>query len=155
MIHIEKVELKDKELLFNINQKYLYEMTLYYNDPMDENGNYHYGYFDEYFTLDNRIPYFIYNDNDLVGFVFINNYSYINEHVDYVIGQMTIFPAYRQKGYAHNTIKLLFDLYKGAWEIKYNEKNIKAKNFWEKETLIFNPRKIIINEYETLLKFHN
>ncbi len=32
----------------NFNQKYLYEMTNFYDDPMDENGNYHYGHLDDY-----------------------------------------------------------------------------------------------------------
>ncbi len=33
-----------------------------FDAQMDENGNYHYGYFDEYFTGPRRTAYFIYND---------------------------------------------------------------------------------------------
>ncbi len=47
---ITDVKKYNKAVLWNINQKYLYEMTNFYDDPMDENGNYHYGHFDEYFT---------------------------------------------------------------------------------------------------------
>lgn len=43
-------------------------MTNYYPDDMDENGNYHYGYFDAYFTEPNRKAYLIYNEQCLVGF---------------------------------------------------------------------------------------
>ena len=50
MIRLQMVQPKDRNLLWNINQKYLYEMTKFYDDPMDEEGNYHYGHFDEYFT---------------------------------------------------------------------------------------------------------
>ena len=53
MLRLQTVQAKDRDLLRNINQKYLYEMTSYYDDPMDENGNYHYGHFDDYF-LDPR-----------------------------------------------------------------------------------------------------
>ena len=49
MLRLQTVQAKDRDLLWNINQKYLYEMTSYYDDPMDENGNYHYGHFDDYF----------------------------------------------------------------------------------------------------------
>ena len=38
MIRLQTVQAKDSELLWNINQKYLYEMTHFYDDPMDENG---------------------------------------------------------------------------------------------------------------------
>ncbi len=43
MLRLQTVQEKDRELLWNINQKYLYEMTGFYDDPMDEKGNYHYG----------------------------------------------------------------------------------------------------------------
>ena len=49
MLRLQIVQIKDRELLWNINQKYLYKMTGFYDDPMDENGNYHYGHFDDYF----------------------------------------------------------------------------------------------------------
>ena len=49
MLRLQSVQAKDRDLLWNINQKYLYEMTSYYDDPMDENDNYHYGHFDDYF----------------------------------------------------------------------------------------------------------
>ena len=39
MIRLQNVQPKDRDLLWNINQKYLYEMTNYYDDPMDEEGN--------------------------------------------------------------------------------------------------------------------
>ena len=42
------VKPQDRELLWNINQKYLYEMTNYYDDEMDAAGVLHYGYFDDY-----------------------------------------------------------------------------------------------------------
>ena len=68
MIELRKVKTEDRDLLWNINQKYLYEMTNFYDDPMDEDGNYHYGYFDEYFTDPKRTAYFLYHDDTLVGF---------------------------------------------------------------------------------------
>jgi hypothetical protein len=44
MITLQAAQEKDRELLWNINQKYLYEMTNFYDDPMDENGNYQLGF---------------------------------------------------------------------------------------------------------------
>ena len=59
MLRLQTVQAKDRDLLWNINQKYLYEMTSYYDDPMDESGNYHYGHFDDYFSDPKRVAYFI------------------------------------------------------------------------------------------------
>lgn len=65
MVKLTEIKPEDRMLLWNIHQKYLYEMTNYYNDEMDAEGNYHYGYFDEYFTDSNRKALFIYFDKQL------------------------------------------------------------------------------------------
>lgn len=39
MLHLQKVQLAQRDLLWNVNQKCLYEMTNFYDDPMDEMGN--------------------------------------------------------------------------------------------------------------------
>ena len=49
MIRLHSVQPHDRELVWNINQKYLYEMTMFYPDEMDA-WNLHYGHFEEYFT---------------------------------------------------------------------------------------------------------
>ena len=46
MIRLQKVGKQDRDLLFSINQKYLYEMTNFYDDEMDENGNYSYRHYE-------------------------------------------------------------------------------------------------------------
>ena len=50
MIRLQPVQPHDRDLLWNINQKYRYEMTMSYPDEMDEAGNLHYGHFEECFT---------------------------------------------------------------------------------------------------------
>ena len=44
MIKLQEVKEEEQELLWNINQKYQYEMTTYYPDKMDEQGNQRYSY---------------------------------------------------------------------------------------------------------------
>ena len=60
MLRLQTVQKKDRDLLWNINQRYLYEMTNFYDDPMDDSGNYHYGHFDDYFSDPMRVSYFIF-----------------------------------------------------------------------------------------------
>ena len=58
MIRLLLVHPTDRDLLWNINQKYLYGMTMFYPDEMDEAGNLNYGHFEEDFTDPNRSAYF-------------------------------------------------------------------------------------------------
>ena len=153
MIRLEKVTIKDRELLWNINQKYLHEMTNFNHDPMDENGNYHYGYFDEYFKDPKRIAYLIYNDEIVVGFAFICPYSNINENPDYTLAEFTIFPSFRRNHFALDTMRLIFNKHPGLWEIKFNENNIPAKSLWMTISAPFCPKVTHLNEVETVLSF--
>ena len=153
MIRLQTVEKKDRNLLWNINQKYLYEMTNFYDDPMDENGNYHYGHFDEYFTDPKRRAYFIYSDDKLAGFAMLNPYSNIDQNPDFTMAEFTIFPQYRRRHVALDTAKLILSQHPGKWEIKYNEKNYGAKRLWNTLAGPYNPEIHHLNEEETVLAF--
>ncbi len=155
MVILKEVKAKDRELLWNINQKYLYEMTLYYSDDMDENGNYQYGYFDAYFTESERKAYFIFEGENIVGFVMINTYSYLGHEPDNVIAEFTIFPSYRHRGIATKAAYLILNKFPGKWEIKFNEKNIGAKKLWESIAEQYSPNIYHLNEDETVLEFVN
>ena len=153
MIRLQTVQKKDRDLLWNINQKYLYEMTNFYDDPMDESGNYHYGHFDDYFSDPMRVAYFIFDDDVLVGFAMICPYSNIGQDPDYTMAEFTIFPAYRRKHFAFNAAKMIFDKHPGKWEIKYNEKNSGAKKLWIAVTALYEPEAHCLNDEETVLVF--
>ena len=153
MLRIIEVKPENRELLWNIHQKYLYEMTTYYDNEMDESGNYHYGYFDAYFTEPERKALFIYDSQVLVGFAMINPYSYINEQPDHVLAEFTIFPMYRKKRFATEAAGDIFRKYGGRWEIKYNEKNIAAKRLWNQVAAKYDPRQHRYSGDETVLSF--
>ena len=155
MIGLRRVEAKDRDLLFSINQKYLYEMTNYYEDEMDEHGNYGYGNFEEYFTDPRRIAYFIQDDGILVGFAMLCPYSNIGQDPDYVMAEFTIFPSYRRKHFALDAARMILARHPGKWEIKYNEKNSKAKKLWTMVTEPFHPQVVHLNEEETVFVFEN
>ncbi len=155
MVTLQKVKEKDRELLFSLNQAYLKEMTKYYPDEPDENGYYTYGFFDEYFVDKKRIAYFILNDKEIVGFCMLNPYSYFDRDVDYVLAEFTILRAFRGNHYARETIELLFTIYHGKWEIKYNINNEKAKNLWTSVTKKYNPIIKYLSDVEPVLIFRN
>ena len=153
MLRLQTVQAKNRDLLWNINQKYLYEMTSFYDDPMDENGNYHYGHFDDYFSDPKRAAYFIYDDDLLVGFAMLCPYSNIDQHPDYTMAEFTIFPAYRRKHFALDSAKMILNKHPGKWEIKYNEKNSVAKKLWNTVAAPYDPEMHRLNEEETVLSF--
>lgn len=153
MIELKKAAPGDRELLWNINQKYLYEMTAFYPDEMDEKGNFHYGYFEEYFTDPRREALLISFDGRLAGFAMVNPYSYLGGHPDHVMAEFTVFPAFRRRHIALEAAQEILGGYGGTWEIKFHEKNLPAKSLWTKVTAPYHPEKISLNGAETVLTF--
>ena len=153
MLQLQTVQAKDRDLLWNVNQKYLYEMTSFYDDPMDENGNYHYGHFADYFSDPRRTAYFIADDNVLVGFAMLCPYSDLGRNPDYTIAEFTIFPAFRRRHFALEAAKKIIGKHPGKWEIKYNERNVPAKQLWKAVTAPYAPVAHRLNEAETVLSF--
>ena len=153
MITLVAVTADEKERLHNINQKYLYEMTAFYPDVMDENGNLHYGYFEQYFVDPKRKAFFLYHGDTMVGFAMVHPYSVIDGDPDHTMAEFTIFPSYRRQGFAADAAKNILNAYPGRWEIKYNEKNLAAKALWTAITAPYQPQTVHLNEYETVLVF--
>ncbi|MBR0140398.1 MAG: GNAT family N-acetyltransferase [Firmicutes bacterium] len=153
MVTLKEVRPEDRELLYNINQKYLYEMTNFYDDPMDEAGNYHYGYFEEYFTDPKRKAFFILSDERLAGFAMVNPYSFTGRKTDHVMAEFTVFPVFRRKGVASKAAGLIFSSFPGRWEIKYNTKNTPAGALWTGLTAKYSPNTVVFSEFERVLVF--
>lgn len=153
MLKLVEAKPEDKTLLWNIHQKYLYEMTHFYDNAMDAEGNYHYGYFDAYFTEPERKALFLFWDGTLAGFAMINPYSYLGKTPDHTLAEFTIFPKYRRQHIASEAADLIFRQHKGSWEVKYNEANIPAKKLWNQVTAQYHPKRVPLNPSETVLCF--
>jgi predicted acetyltransferase len=153
MIRLMTVSSEQRTLLWNIHQKYLYEMTNYYDNEMDSEGNYHYGYFDSYFTDPRRTALLIYRDQTLAGFAMINPYSYVREHPDHVLAEFTVFPGFRRQHLAKAAAEQILEMFPGRWEIKYNEKNTAARNLWNQIAAQYQPRICRYSDTEMVLCF--
>ncbi len=153
MIGLKTKQASDRELLWNVFQKYMYEMSHLYLDEMDELGNYPYEHFDDYFKDPRRVAYFIYNDATLIGFAMICPYSCMDMEPDYTMAEFTIFPAFRQKHFAHEAVNQILAKHPGKWEIKYNEKNSAGKKLWNDVVAPFNPQVFHLDGEETVLIF--
>jgi len=156
MINLQTVRPADRTFLWNVHQKYLYEMTNFYADEMDGEGNYHYGHFEEYFTDPRRQALLIRLDGLPAGFAMVHPYSYFEGgRPDFVMAEFTVFPAFRRKRVALEAASLILAERKGDWEIKYSEKNRAAKALWNRLAQPYLPQKVSYAPDETVLLFSN
>ncbi len=131
-IELKTVTVEQKTILNNLMEKYLYEFSQYDLIPFDENGLFSDPHLGNYFTDNNRFPYFIYADGKLAGFALINRHAECPAPLDWAVAEFFVAYQYRRKGVGTAAMKMVFERHKGVWQIKYHSKNTASEIFWQK-----------------------
>jgi predicted acetyltransferase len=131
-ITVDLVKRDEMEILRNLLEKYRYEFSQYDDTDVNNLGLYGYDYFDNYWTEENRYPFFIKADGQLAGFAMINDYPDIKIDMDYSMAEFFIMYKYRKLGVGKYAAKYIFNKLKGKWQLKLHPKNIISEKFWIK-----------------------
>ena len=153
MVNLQRVTPAEKGLLWSILQKYLYEMTQYYEEVMDASGNYPYRYFEDYFQDPAREAWLIRTGGAVAGFVLCHPYTVLQQSVDYVLAECAVFPVYRGQGLAREAVLLLLQTHPGHWALKFHNDNHPARSFWERVTKPYQPQRLPFGDKETVFVF--
>ena len=129
---LRTVTVGQKQILINLMEKYLYEFSQYDLIPFDENGLFNDPHLGEYCTDKTRFPYFIYADGKLAGLALINQHAECSAPLDWAVAEFFVAYQYRRKGVGTAVMKMLFERFKGIWQIKYHPKNRASEIFWQK-----------------------
>lgn len=154
MVSLVAAEKQDEEKLRSLVQKYLCEMSRYYETPMDADGSYAYPYLPYYFLEPDRRAYFIYADGELAGFAMVNTHSFVEPAADRCLAEFTVFPAFRRRGYAREAMLELFRLLPGVWQLKFSEANVPGASFWRKLTAPYAAAEHTLDGGETAVVFN-
>lgn len=155
-VELIKVDDSQKDLLWNILQKYLYELSPFYNKKMDNKGNFPYKYFNAYFENELGREAFLFSSNsEIIGFSLINSHSINEEKIDHFLGEFSIFPQYRKSGLAKKSADTLFENRKGKWQLVYSKDNISAMAFWNRILEKYNPVAIDLEDSEVVVSFNS
>ncbi|WP_167955172.1 GNAT family N-acetyltransferase [Anaerosporobacter faecicola] len=128
---LKRVEYEEKEILRNLLEKYDYEFSQWNNVGVNKLGLYGYEYLDCYWTEENRHPFFILVDQQLAGFVMVNDYPEAEDvPVDHVIAEFFVMFKYRRLGIGKEVAYAIFDMFPGKWQLKRHPKNIGSVKFW-------------------------
>lgn len=132
MLEIIIATKKDKAIIYNLLEKYLYEFSQWEKTDVNENGVYDYEWLDYYFTEKNRYPYLIKVDGNWAGVVLVNDYPEVpEEKTDYCISEFFIMHKYRRKGYGRSVVFQVLDKHHGKWQLKCHPHNLASVHFWK------------------------
>lgn len=129
-ISIASVKKDEKEILNNLLEKYRYEFSQYNKMDVNSLGLYGYDFLDNYWTEDNRFPFFIKIEDKLAGFVMVNDYPELKLETDYSISEFFVMYKYRRQGIGKYAVKYILDRFSGKWQLKFHPKNEVSQSFW-------------------------
>lgn len=131
-IYLEKVGIDKKETLYRLLQYSLFEESENDLNEMNDEAIFEYKYFDSYFSDDDRDAYFIREQgtDKILGFAMINTYMQILES-GHSIAEYMVIPKYRRNKIGKKVATLLFDKYRGDWEVSPSFNSEKAYLFWK------------------------
>ena len=138
MVRLRAVDLEEEEILANLLEKYDYEFSQYTSKDVNDRGLYGYEYLDYYWLEEERWAYFIEVDDQLAGFVMINNFSEVEDRdTDFSVAEFFVMYKYRRTGVGKRAFFLAANLHKGKWQLKRHPGNLPSVYFWD----------AVINEY--------
>ncbi|WP_336823666.1 GNAT family N-acetyltransferase [Sporosarcina sp. USHLN248] len=143
------VRLTDKSeayLIKNLYPLYLYDLSGHYGRMPNVHGIYEES--DDFRTIIEQyevqniwwekskvlFPYIILVDGVPAGFLLLATPPHCNKGIDYFVNEFFLIQSLRGKGIAERAANIVFDQFKGNWELFTNpsEKNIVAQKFWRK-----------------------
>lgn len=131
-IELKTIKAEQKDILNNLMEKYLYEFSQYDMIPFDENGLFNDPHLSDYFTDKTRFPFFIYADGKLAGFALVFKRAECPAPCDWGVAEFFVAYGYRRMGVGTAVMKMLFERFRGIWQIKYHSKNKGSELFWQK-----------------------
>jgi len=130
-VEIREAPIERKHVLRQLIQLYQYDFSEIDGDDVNEAGEFPYRWLDHYWTDSGRIPFLVYSDEHIAGFVLLGTRSVLGRDRDTrSVAEFFIMRKYRRMGIGRKAAVQLFDRFRGAWEVFQTRENLAAQAFW-------------------------
>lgn len=126
----------DYPIIQNLARFYAYDMSRYCGQALagwefPDDGLYECQDFKKYFEKTNNYAFFIKINDELAGFVLIDQLEVLPE-VNWNMGQFFIVAKFQRSGVGAKIAKQVFDRFQGEWSVGAIPQNTRAVEFWRK-----------------------
>jgi predicted acetyltransferase len=119
----------EKSIIQRLMELYQYDFSEFNGTDIDAHGMYGYDYLDNYWTQKEHYPFLVRIEQQLAGFVLVNNYVCITGNTR-SIAEFFVMRKYRRYGVGRLVACTIFDQLPGKWEVRQIQENIIAQAFW-------------------------
>ncbi len=122
-----------KTTLRNLMSLYLHDLSEYTDTlSISASGVYHYDGLGLYFTDQALVPLFIFNGDNLAGFILLNRPPYAPAETDFCLNELFVLRGFRGRGIARSAVSECFRQYPGRYVVRQFTRNVPAIGFWRR-----------------------
>ena len=123
----------DRPILANLIQFYLYDFTGFKAWDVRDDGRFRDYGLDGCWTSDDRHPFLIRADEKLAGFAIVDGHSHLTGEAGiWDVADFFVLRRYQKRGVGEHAARLLFDRFRGRWEVRVMAANLAAQAFWRR-----------------------
>jgi predicted acetyltransferase len=119
----------DKPLLQRLMELHQYDFSEFDGTDVDQHSMFGYAYLDHCWVENGRHPFVVRVDEQLAGFVLVNQHAHVHE-IDYAVAEFFIMRKYRRYGVGRHVACAVFDRLCGTWEVRVQTNNMVTQAFW-------------------------
>ena len=136
-------------ILANLFEFYAYDFSEFSALKTGPDGRFGYEPLALYWTEANRFPFLVRVEDDLAGFVLVQQGSQVSGAGDiWDVAEFFILRAYRRQGVGERVAHDVFRKFTGRWEVRVADNNLVAQAFWSRVISAFTevPTEPVITE---------
>jgi predicted acetyltransferase len=130
-LEIERANVQQRDLLRNMLNMYLHEMSTFDDFEIGEDGHLQYPNFSCYWVEPERHPFLIRVKGKIAGFVLVRDVEGLKEDTIHTVADFFILNMYRRLGIGEEIARMVFDKFPGQWQIAVQQQNKVAKAFFK------------------------
>jgi predicted acetyltransferase len=133
-LSIEEAGPQAREVVRNLMQLYLYEMSEFDGRPIDEQGLFPYSYLADYWREEGRTPLLARAGRSPAGFALVREHSVLDPEASGVrsVAEFFVLRQFRRLGIGRELAMEVFRRFPGRWEVSVAQANEAAKAFWRR-----------------------
>ncbi|KFN02863.1 GNAT family N-acetyltransferase [Bacillus clarus] len=156
-VAMQEVQESEKSILRNLYSLYLHDLSKFTtNINIGADGFFEYEDLDTFWKVDGITPYFIKNEDSIIGFLLLLERPFLKKENDFGINDIFILNQYKGKGIGKQVIRGLFQEKRGQYFVIELIGNVPAVSFWKKVyrelNIEFQERRQVIDDEECFVQ---
>jgi len=127
---VHPASLNDKQILANLMQLHLYEISRIDKRPIGPDGLFPYPPFEEYWRDPERSPYLIMADGRLAGFALVDSHPATPRPTDFALTEFFVLASMRKLGVGVEALRNLSTQKYGTWQLSFDTMDEEGAAFW-------------------------